>query len=106
MPFTSDNGDMKVWEDYWLSLRRTLVPVVVAFLLVQGAKVGFDFPVEELTAVVTVVLAGVYYALARFFEMKAPWVGILLGAIRQPHYEDPRKPQLPPDDEHEVSDGA
>jgi len=72
--------------DLLLSLRRTLVPVIVGFLLSQAARVGFDIPADELTGVVEALVTGTYYAVVRIAEQYWPAVGVLLGASRQPRY--------------------
>ena len=69
-----------------VSLRRTLVPVAVGFLLSQAARIGFDIPAEELTGVLEALVTGGYYAVVRIAEQYAPAVGILLGASKQPRY--------------------
>ena len=69
-----------------VSLRRTLVPVAVGFLLSQAARIGFDIPAEDLTGVLEVLVTGGYYAVVRIAEQYAPALGILLGASKQPRY--------------------
>ena len=69
-----------------VSLRRTLVPVVVGFLISQAARAGFDIPADELTGVLEALVTGGYYAIIRVAEQYAPVLGILLGAPKQPHY--------------------
>jgi hypothetical protein len=69
-----------------VSLRRTLVPVAVGFLLAQAARVGFDIPAEDLTGVLEALVTGSYYAVVRIAEQYAPALGILLGASKQPKY--------------------
>ena len=69
-----------------VSLRRTLVPVAVGFLLAQAARVGFDIPAEDLTGVLEALITGSYYAVVRIAEQYAPALGILLGASKQPKY--------------------
>ena len=69
-----------------VSLRRTLVPVLVGFLLSQAARAGFDIPAEQLTGVLEALVTGSYYAVVRIAEQYAPALGILLGASKQPHY--------------------
>ena len=69
-----------------VSLRRTLVPVAVGFLLAQAARVGFDIPAEDLTGVLEALVTGSYYAVVRIAEQYAPALGILLGVSKQPKY--------------------
>jgi len=73
-------------NDLLLSLRRTLVPVIVGFLLSQAARVGFDIPADELTGVIEALVTGSYYAVVRIAEQYFPAAGVLLGASRQPRY--------------------
>jgi hypothetical protein len=69
------------------SFIRTLVPFTVAYF--------FGFPVvrtlglteEHVTSLVTVLLGGLYYLLARLAETKIPQLGWLLGHPSQPTYE-------------------
>lgn len=72
--------------DLLLSLRRTLVPIVVGFLLAQAARAGFDLPAEDLTGVVESVVTGLYYTTVRIAERYVPALGLLLGARVQPRY--------------------
>jgi hypothetical protein len=69
-----------------VSLRRTLVPVLVGFLLSQAARAGFNIPAEQLTGVLEALVTGSYYAVVRIAEQYAPVLGILLGASKQPRY--------------------
>lgn len=73
-------------DDLLTSLRRTLVPVAVGFLLAQAARAGLDIPAEELTGVVEALVTGGYYAVVRIVEQYWPAAGVLLGASRQPRY--------------------
>ena len=77
-------------QDLILSLRRTLVPIVVGFLLAQAARAGFDIPADQLTGVIEALITGVYYSVVRFIEMKYPGAGIMLGAMKAPTYVDKR----------------
>lgn len=72
--------------DLLLSLRRTLVPVAVGFLLSQAARAGFDIPAESLTGVLEALVTGGYYAALRIAETYWPAAGVLLGASKQPRY--------------------
>jgi hypothetical protein len=73
-------------SDLLLSLRRTLVPVVVGYLLARTARFGLNLPPEQLTGVVEALVTGGYYALIRVAESYWPAAGVLLGATRQPRY--------------------
>ena len=72
--------------DLLISLRRTLVPVAVGYLLAQAARAGFNIPADQLTGVLEALITGAYYAVVRIAEQKAPALGVLLGASRQPRY--------------------
>ena len=72
--------------DLLISLRRTLVPVVVGFLISQAVRAGFDIPADQLTGVIEALVTGGYYAVVRVAEQYAPALGVLLGASKQPRY--------------------
>lgn len=72
--------------DVLLSIRRTLVPLVVGWLIAQGARAGFDLPAEDLTGVIESLVTGAYYTVVRLAEVRFPALGWLLGAPRQPLY--------------------
>lgn len=76
------------YDDLWYSIRRTLIPLVVGWLLAQAARYGFSIPPESLTGVLEPIFAGAYYVVVRWLEMKFPQLGILLGALKQPTYEE------------------
>ena len=73
------------------SIIRTVVPVIVGVLLGWAAKVGFDLPEGAVTELVTVIITGVYYAVARWVEKRWPGVGRWLLAAgltrKQPDYD-------------------
>ena len=76
-------------DDLLVSLRRTLVPMVVG--LVGGSFLaGFVDP-EALEKVVTGAVTAVYYLVVRLLESKMPAFGVLLGSRKQPVYLDPPK---------------
>lgn len=79
------------------SLIRTVVPIVVGWLLSLGAVRAAGIDEEQLTGLLTgllTVLAQIgYYAIARLLEQRWPAVGVvLLGSRRQPQYEAPAGP--------------
>lgn len=69
-----------------LSLRRTLVPIIVGYLLAQAVRYGFDIPQDALVGVVEALVTGVYYTVLRAVETVVPSAGVLLGAQKQPRY--------------------
>lgn len=73
-------------NDILVSLRRTIVPIIVGFLLARAVRLGFDIPSESLTGVVEAVVTGVYYTVVRLIESVWPSAGALLGARKQPRY--------------------
>jgi hypothetical protein len=73
-------------KDYELSLRRTLVPVIVGLVLAQAARANMTLPAEHVQGVVEAVFIMAYYALVRAVERYIPEAGVLLGAFIQPRY--------------------
>lgn len=76
-------------DDVLLSLRRTLVPIAVGYLLSQAARYGFDIPSDDLVGVLEAFITGAYYSVVRILETRVPQVGVLLGAMKQPTYVAP-----------------
>lgn len=72
------------------SLIRTLVPILVGWLLSLGVVSAAGVTEEQLTLALTGLLtvAGqvVYYLLLRLAEQRWPAAGVLLGSRRQPTY--------------------
>lgn len=61
------------------SIIRTLVPLIIGALITGAARLGFDLhPDMTVTEIVTVLVTGAYYWLARFVEQHWPGVGRLL----------------------------
>ena len=73
-------------KDYELSLRRTVVPVIVGLVLAQAARANMTLPAEHVQGVVEAVFIMGYYALVRAVERYVPEAGVLLGAFIQPRY--------------------
>ena len=73
-------------RDYELSLRRTIVPVLVGIVLAQAARTNMTLPAEHVQGVVEAVFIMGYYALVRALERYVPEAGVLLGAFIQPRY--------------------
>lgn len=73
------------------ALVRTLVPMIVGALATALlSALGIALPLEPATEVVTVVLSGAYYAVARWAEQRWPGIGkYLLGSSKQPSYPTP-----------------
>lgn len=73
-------------NDLLISLRRTLVPIVVGVIV--GSFIGPHVDPDALQSVVSGVVSATYYAVLRIVELRVPAVGVLLGARRQPVYVD------------------
>lgn len=71
-------------NDYWTSLVRTAVPMIVGALLTS--RVGTFIDVAAATEATTALFALLYYGIARSFEMVAPQAGWLLGIPKVPFY--------------------
>ncbi|MGW7442864.1 hypothetical protein [Kitasatospora sp. NPDC054795] len=73
-----------------LSLWRTCVPYIVAFLVVQAARLGIHLDNASVTSALVTGFGTVYYAAFRFLEHRfgANW-GWFLGAARPPSYQPP-----------------
>lgn len=69
-----------------LSIRRTIVPILVGLIMASFLGKYID-DVQELQNVLSSVIAAVYYAVIRVIETKWPKIGILLGAKTQPVYK-------------------
>lgn len=69
------------------SIVRTIVPIAVGYLISIGVVDWLDVTNEQATGAVTAVVTGVYYVLARVFEVwVSPRLGWLLGLPSQPAY--------------------
>lgn len=80
----------------WASIVRTVVPVVVGYVLALFVKMGFEVGDDLAMAVegvITAVLTGAYYVGVRLLEVYVtPKFGWLLGLAKSPdHYtNDPQ----------------
>lgn len=74
------------------SIVRTIVPILVGYLIALGLKVGIALPEGALTELLGVVVIAVYYAVVRFLEEKvSPQFGRLLGLRAKVSYDAPAK---------------
>lgn len=73
-------------EDFLVSIRRTLVPIVIG--AVAASFVGPYVDAGSLNNVVSGVISAVYYSVVRWAEMYKPSFGFLLGARKTPIYID------------------
>jgi hypothetical protein len=71
-------------KDLLDSLKRTLIPLVVG--VVGASVIGPYVDESALRDLLAGLIAGGYYTLLRFVEVRFPQAGLLLGAARQPHY--------------------
>jgi len=72
--------------DLLVSVRRTLVPMIVG--LVAGSFLAGYVNPDALDEVVTGAVTAVYYLVVRLLESKVPAFGLLLGSRKQPVYLD------------------
>ena len=74
------------FRDWWTSMVRTTVPIIVGGLL--ASKVGPFIDPEAATELVTSAFAVAYYAIVRVGEtFLSPQVGWFLGVPKQPAYD-------------------
>ena len=73
-------------SDLLISIRRTVVPIIVG--AVTGSFLAPYVDPVQLTAVVSGVVSGLYYTVLRVAEARHPGLGALLGARKQPVYTD------------------
>jgi hypothetical protein len=71
-------------SDILVSLKRTLVPIIVGAVAASALKQWVDIVLFE--EIVASVISIVYYTVLRFLEVKVPAVGFLLGSRQQPVY--------------------
>lgn len=77
-------------RDALVALVRTVVPVVVGYLLSLAAQAGLQVDPstsELLSLILTTVFTAAYYALIRALSARWSWVGWLLGYPTDPTYE-------------------
>jgi hypothetical protein len=75
-------------RDYELSVRRTVVPVIVGIVLAQAARANLTLPADHVAGLVEAVFITGYYTVVRAVERYIPEAGVLLGAFIQPRYKD------------------
>jgi len=71
-------------EDILVSLKRTLVPIIIG--AVGATIVGKWVDPQALENVVGSIIAGLYYTVLRVVESRYPAFGVLLGSKKQPVY--------------------
>ena len=79
----------------YASIVRTVVPLIVAVVLGQAARIGLDLEEGAVTSIVTAVIGAAYYGLARLIEEHYPPAGRVLLALgltgQSPEYYRPLK---------------
>lgn len=75
-------------ENFLVSLKRTLIPIIVGAVAASFLADYVD-PIA-LERVLSGVISAVYYIVVRFIETKFPGAGVLLGDKAQPVYEKPK----------------
>lgn len=84
---SSTEAQKKLQRDNLLvSLKRTLIPIIVG--VVAASFVGPYIDQSTLRDFLSGLIAACYYTAIRFVESKWPEAGLLLGAKRQPVYEE------------------
>ena len=73
-------------NDLLISIRRTIVPVVVGVIV--GSFLGPYVDPVQLERVITGVVTVGYYIVVRLIERHLPSFGLFLGARKQPMYLD------------------
>lgn len=71
-------------SDLLVSIRRTVVPIIVGSLL--STFLGGHVDPQALQSVIGGAISAVYYTVIRLLELKLPELGVLLGARKQPIY--------------------
>lgn len=66
---------------------RTVVPILVGWLLAQPIVSAAGITEEQLVTLVTVLVQVLYYVAARLLEQARPRFGVLLGWIGEPTYQ-------------------
>lgn len=77
-------------SNFIIAIIRTVVPIIVGWVIAQLARVGLDMPAEvvaETTTNITLLAASLYYIGVAWLERKWAWFGWLLGVARNPVYE-------------------
>lgn len=74
--------------DFGSSIIRTVVPIVVGWVIAVGLKAGLHLDANAVTSVIYPLVAGVYYTVVRFLETRRSSFGWLLGLAKPPVYLD------------------
>lgn len=66
-------------NNYIISLIRTVVPMIAGWVVTLLVGLGVEFDGAAFELFLVSLFSGVWYAIARFLEMKFPAFGWLLG---------------------------
>lgn len=75
-------------SDYVVSHIRTIVPIIVGWVVVLLANAGIDIDSTEAVSAITAGAIGLYYAIVRAAAQKWPAAGWLLGYQKAPTYSE------------------
>lgn len=75
-------------QNYLIAVIRTIVPLVVAWVVTHLHAIipALPAPPEEAVEALVVLVASLYYIAVAWLERKFPWFGWLLGVARNPVY--------------------
>lgn len=73
-------------DDLKKSLKRTLIPVWTAWIVMQAARAGVELPGNAVADLLLAVVTSAYYAVVRVAEQYYPGASRLLGDREQPFY--------------------
>ena len=79
-------------SNFFTSLVRTYVPIIVGALVAWLATFGLAIDAEATAGLIvflTAALQGLYYIAVRLLERKFPQIGVLLGSTQKPVYVEP-----------------
>jgi len=68
------------------SVKRTVVPLLVGWVLTVLAEAGFDLDAEAATLALQALITSGYYGIIRFIESSKPQAGVLIGGEASPLY--------------------
>jgi hypothetical protein len=74
-------------SDYSKSVARTVTPIAVGYVVALALKAGFNVTSAQVIAVLSPVVAVVYYVVVRGLEDKFPFLGYFLGHPSKPDYK-------------------
>lgn len=81
--------------NFFTSLVRTYVPIIVGALVAWLATIGLAIDADTAAGLIiflTGALQGLYYLIVRLLERKFPQIGVLLGSTQKPVYVQPEAP--------------